>query len=390
MQHSNPSALQALEAWALQRCPLDQIQRLEPIAEALSQHFTSQRPEAFTPYLNTPDALTTYALLFAPQTYARLTSALQQILLRLPDFPQRPLRVLDLGCGIGSAALAAYDTLLQHTGFAPELTGVDWSTDALQAFQTIHPRAQTIVADLRSFQPTQSYDIILSSFAFNEAFPLLHDAREKLLQLSASLNTESPSFVLLLEPADRIATPRLLALRPHLIQHHLPLYAPCPHASACPMIASQHGICHDVRKFKPARPAILLTRHTKKTLSDVKYTPLAFGRPNGPQAKGYCDPEFIRLVGPVDKGKGLLYTRVCMGDGALRRLEIPNATLSTQRRHKLLERQRGDCAWLDGPIDKRKRIEHDTVQRTADLSFIDEEHLLLDALDSDDAFTFSI
>lgn len=390
MQPSETPALQKIEDWALQRCPLSQIERLEPIAQALTQSFTSERPDAFTPYLNTPDALTTYALLFAPQTYTRVTAILEQILQRLPDFPDRPLRILDLGCGIGSAALAAYDLLQRTTGRAPELTGVDWSEDALQAFKAIHPQAITLRSDIRAFQPTTTYDIILSSFAFNEALPILHEAREKLYTLAAALTEDAPSFILLLEPADRVATPRLLALRPLLSQQGYPLYAPCPHAAACPMIASQHGVCHDVRKFKPARPAILLTRHCKKTLAEVKYTPLAFGRKNGPQAKGFCDPEFLRLVGPVDRGKGVLQVRVCMGDGALRRLEIPNAELTSDRRHALLTRQRGDCAWLDGPTDIRKRIENNTVQRTADLCFIDEDTPSLDTLDDEDTFTFSI
>jgi hypothetical protein len=79
-----------------------------------------------------------------------------------------------------------------------------------------------------------------------------------------------------------------------------------------------------------------------------------------------------------------------MGDGTLRRLEIPNAELSSDRRHSLLSRQRGDCAWLDGPNDIRKRIENDTVQRTADLCFIDENSPSLDTLDGEDSFTFSI
>lgn len=154
------------------------------------------------------------------------------------------------------------------------------------------------------------------------------------------------------------------------------------------MIPTQDGICHDVRRFKPGRIITLLNRKLYRTLSDVKYTPLAFGRPGGPEADGFGEAEFLRLAGPVDKAKGLLTCRVCMGDGALRRLEIPSAALSADRRHALLDRQRGDTAWLDGPLELRKRLQRDAVQRTADLRFSDEPPPELDT--GLDDFTFSV
>ena len=94
---------QRLEAWGVNRCPIDQLQRLEPAVETLSTSFTSERPEQFTIYLDNPDVLTAYALAFAPQTYARVYDAVSGILARLPKFPSRPLKILDLGSGIGSA-----------------------------------------------------------------------------------------------------------------------------------------------------------------------------------------------------------------------------------------------------------------------------------------------
>jgi ribosomal protein RSM22 (predicted rRNA methylase) len=356
------------------------------------QAFTDQRPDVFSQYLNNDDALTAYAHLFAPQTYVRVEAALTSILQRLPQGPERPCRILDLGCGVGSAALAAYDVLKKQTGVPPEITGVDWSVSALSALKEILPSAKVEQADLRTYTPNGHYDIILSSFAFNEAFPEANDALKMLLKLSQVLSTDAPSFVLLLEPADRVASPRLLALRPRLMQAGLPIYAPCPHAHACPLIPSQHGICHDVRKFKPSRPAILLTRNLRKTFAEVKYTPLAFGRLDGPLTEGFNEEEFLRIIGPIDRGKGVLQTRVCMGDGHVRRLEIPNAALSSERRHALLDHQRGDCAWLDGPLDFRKRIDNNMTQRTADLRFLDEAPIMIeDSLDdADDSFTFSI
>lgn len=381
-----PSDLTRFETWGLARCPEKDLPRLEPVVERLSRLFTDARPETFSVYLDDPDTLTAYALFFAPQTYARVTAALDGILNRLPAFPDRPLRILDLGCGFGSAAAAAADLLADRTGHPPAVTCVDWSPEALRAVREFLPGAETIRADLTAYTPEGTFDIILSSFAFNEIFPAPETAAAAVEHFSRALAPDAPAFLLLLEPADRRAVPRLLSLRDRLPA--LPLYAPCPHRKSCPMIPTQDGICHDVRRFKPGRAMTLLNRRLFRTISDVKYTPLAFGRPGGPEADGFGEAEFLRLTGPVDKAKGLLTCRVCMGDGALRKLEIPSAALPTDRRHALLDRQRGDTAWLDGPLDVRKRLQRDTVQRTADLRFSDEPAPELDT--GLDGFTFSV
>ncbi|MEG1552532.1 MAG: small ribosomal subunit Rsm22 family protein [Kiritimatiellia bacterium] len=374
------SNLSALEAWGLARC--SDLQQLESITQRLSNVFTDERPETYTTYLEDPDVLTAYALFFAPQTVARVSEALDGILARLPPFPNRPLRVLDLGCGIGSALIA----LRNRFGTSLELTGVDWSTAALDAAKTLVPGLKTIQANLREFVPEESYDIIVSSFAFNEAFPNPTEAAQKLNALGNALRTDAPSFVLILEPASRIGTPQLLALRSQLTS--FPLYAPCPHANVCPLKTQRDGICHDVRKFHPTRSMTLLNRHLFRSISEVKYTVLAFGHHEGPSAEGFGKSDFLRMIGPMDKGKGVLTCRACMGDGAIRKIELPSAVLTAARRHTLLTRQRGDCAWLDGPLGVRKQLEQGTCQRTADLRFTDEAAPLIDH--NLDDFTFSI
>lgn len=375
-----PPGIAALEAWGLARCPLRDLRRLEPATARLSAAFTDARPEAFAAYLDDPDALTAYALAFAPQTYARARAALEGILARLPPFPDRPLRVLDLGCGLGSAALAARDLLPRA-----DVTCVDWSEAALRAAAELLPGATTWRGDLRAYAPQGRFDLILASFAFNEAFPAPEEAVAALRRWAAALAEDAPAFVLLLEPADRAAAPRLHALRQAL--PGLPVYAPCPHGGPCPLIPARDGVCHDVRRFRPGRPMTLLCRRLRRTVSDVRYALLALGRPGGPQADGFGDPEFLRMTGPMDKGKGVLACRACLGDGTSARLELPAAALPAARRHALLDRQRGDCAWLDGPTDRRRRVANGAIQRAADLRFTDEPPPAVDDLDG---FAFSV
>lgn len=387
---TRPKGFAALEAWGRKQCPESALGRLEPVVERLSKGFTDARPEAFSAYLEEPDALLAYALFFAPQTYVRVAEALRGILSRLKGGqPSRPLRVLDLGCGVGSAALAAVDVLEKVSGLPPEVTLVDWAEAALRVARTLLPGARTVRANLREFVPEEGrYDVIVSSFAFNEAFPKLSEAVAVLRRWIGGLSEEADSapFVLLLEPVSHETTPRFLSLRERL--RELPLYAPCPHGAPCPMAATLEGVCHDVRRFRPTRAMTLLNRRLFRTISDVKYALLAFGRAGGPQAEGFGEAEFLRLVGPMEKSKGVLTCRACMGDGGLRRLELPAAALGAERRHALLERQRGDCAWLDGPLEVRRQLEGGRVQRAADLRFVDELPPELDA--ALDGFSFSV
>ena len=384
---SIPAILRRIEQWGLARCPERELSRLEPAVEKLSQHFTTERPEQFTCYLDEPDALTAYALFFAPQTVVRTHAALTGILNRLPDFPKRPLRILDLGCGIGSGAMAARLLARERTGFEPSMTCVDWSAEALRVAQTFLPSATMVQADIRSFTPQGEYDLVLASFALNEIFTTSAEMQDALRRYLGALSADAPSFLLLLEPADRSTTPRLHALR--TVFPECPVYAPCPHNCACPMVATRDGICHDVRTFKPGRPTILLNRRLHRTISDVKFSLLALGRRGGEPAKGMNDAEFLRLVGPVDKARGLLICRACMGDGKLRKVQIPTSALTPERKHALIRRERGDCAWLAGSLEYRKQLENGTIQRTADLLFTDETPPeVSDTLD--DTFRFSL
>ncbi len=383
MQHP---ALEQLETWGLSRCPLHALPRLEPMAEQLSKSFTDVRPEHFKKYLDDADRLTAYALFFAPQTYTRTYEALSGILTRLPTFPKRPIRILDLGCGLGSAALAANDFFHSQGNNEVETTCVDWSATALQALPEFLPNVITQQQDLRSFRPKGSYDLILISFALNEIFSHPKDALPLLHILRDNLATDAPAFILILEPVVHGVTPRLLALRSMLQQ--VPIYAPCPHLYACPMLPGKDGICHDVRRFKPSRATTLLNRKLNRSISDVKYALLAFGRPGGPQAQGFEDPEFLRMISTFSKENGRLSCRACMGDGQLRHLQLPIAALTTERRHFLMRRQRGDCAWLAGSPEARKQLEQGRIQRAQDIHFTDEPP---PAIDQDiEGFTFSM
>lgn len=68
-----------------------------------------------------------------------------------------PRSVLDVGCGSGHLLRAVAD----RSALPLELTGVDYSSGAVRRAATVVPEAELAVADLRSFTPGRTFDLVL-------------------------------------------------------------------------------------------------------------------------------------------------------------------------------------------------------------------------------------
>ncbi len=77
-----------------------------------------------------------------------------------------PGRALDLGCGTGANSL-----MLNERGW--QVTGVDWSSHAIELARQGAAGATFICADIRTWQSAQQFDLIVLSFAIPEG---RHDA----------------------------------------------------------------------------------------------------------------------------------------------------------------------------------------------------------------------
>lgn len=366
--------IESLERFWLARAgnPLD---ALEPAVRRLSEGFTTDRPDAFSDYLSDPQAAAAYGLFFLPQTLARTTEALRGLPLPFTP-PAAPFRILDLGCGSGAASLAAAAFFRERAPAAPlEITAVDHAASALQtvrdSFEAVMPGAAvtTKAASIDAFEPDGIYDLIVMSFSLNEVFPAPDTAhsRDLLKRLLAALRpvpNAFPPLLLILEPAGTQTSPRLQKLRDAFAAEGTPIYGPCPHAEPCPLMGMCQGYCHDARHFRPTVSMHYLNRHLHRTISDVKYSLLALG--NQPTA---YPPHRFRLIGPVDKAKGRLLTRACLSDGTIRQLELPAKALTSDRRHELLDHQRGDTGTLAGTPADWKSMEGGRILRVPDLIF---------------------
>ena len=226
-----------LERWWIARVcqdlkdvhPARAIAQLEPFTARLSDLFTTERAAGFESYADDPHALLAYGLFFFPQTFARIRCILRECMAggrALAPANAGPLRVLDLGAGLGAASLAlASLSAAPAGGRSLRLHAVDQSSTSLavmrELFDALRPalwpaaELSTGVGTLLDTPPSAAgpWDLILCSFALNEA---LHGrpaaaAEEWLLR---TLERLAPGGTLVLcEPALKETAVRLERLR---------------------------------------------------------------------------------------------------------------------------------------------------------------------------------
>lgn len=222
----------------------------------LSDLFTALRSQIEPNYLNQPEARAGYLLYFLPINFGKTRHVLEQI---PADFWRRDrFRVLDLGAGPGSAALAFLETVAEKNPDAEiDLSLVDQNDRALEDARKLLGAAaearqlklrsvDKVRSDLRRFRFQGPYDLILVSHAFNEWSQA--DSGEKAEWLAAGLRGHlAPTGVLaILEPALKRPTRDLMALRDRLAQGgEWIVLSPCLHDRPCPMLeATNNDWCH--------------------------------------------------------------------------------------------------------------------------------------------------
>ena len=353
-----------VEAWwlaAAQRATgreetADALAALEADAGRLSDAFTVARPAAFGDYSADPRGLAAYGILFFPQTFARVRRVLAEWRQVSGNLPDRPLRVLDLGCGAGAATLAA---LLELQPRPVSVTALDHSPHALAglrqlfaACRDLWPAASltTEVADVRRAAPAGPFDLILASFVLNE---VLGDAADDAVEswLRGLLACLAPAGSLaVIEPAGAATCERLQRLRNRFAADPaVVLQAPCPHRRACPLLGAGCGYCHDVRSWRVPDSVSLINRRLQRSVHDLKHGLLVLGGPAATSPAWQGDSTCFRMVAPLNRAKGRLVTRGCRGDGTLCEIEWMTRGAGRETIDALLARERGDVLRMTAP-----------------------------------------
>jgi len=365
----------AFEDWWLQRCsanasPGQVVQRHAPVVAHLSDLFTIERgdtpPDAYRSSLE----VNAYGLFFFPQSFCRAARVMQELIREAGwrPAPDRPLRILDLGCGSGGTAFGVMHSLLgafpgQHVHFI----GVDRSGENLEAagdffrdFTERFPNTgaewirRDVVGSGFSFQQTpfhQPWDLVLMGFSFGEFVAGLEAEASTGPVTEVFLRLAPGGSLVILEPALQETAERLERIRDGLVEREdLQILGPCLHQQACPARAGAKFWCHEVRRWHPPEIVAALNSNLHREIRFLKFSFLALQR-TGEQAKPEAtapSPEgYFRIVSPVRKQSGQIVCQGCAANGQIQTYEWLTRNLSRQEIKNNLGLERGDRVMID-------------------------------------------
>jgi ribosomal protein RSM22 (predicted rRNA methylase) len=231
-----------------------------------------------------------------------------------------PLRVLDVGAGLG-ASTWGLARLLAKRGLRGTLdvAMVDEDEAALQIARAIvraHPKESDV--DVRVVPETRGpYDVILVGQSLGEI-----DAEEtkQVAFLSKLLERLGPhGAMVIVEPALRDRTRRLHRVRDALAAKGVTIFAPCLHQAPCPMLGNESDWCHeDVAIDLPPRVAAI-ARAAGLRWQGLTFSYLVLRRDEKTLRSSIDAPVALRVVSaPIDtKGKRELF--LC-GEGRIQRV----------------------------------------------------------------------
>jgi len=290
------------------------LERLERPVAALSGLFTLARPAVFPDYTAELQTRLAYGLFWFPQSFVRTQLPLAEIVefRRWQPGEGEPLRLLDLGCGLGAAGLGAADWLLRSgTAKTVKLTALDSSPRALEWLDELTREqarrelpglsVRTRQGDLRHWPESSragTYELIVLGFSLNEAYAG-SGANDRLEFLATLRSLLAPGGLLLvLEPALRESAEALQAAADTLVlEGTYRRWGPGLHQGADPTLREGHYHPHEVRAWELPRTVEFLNRRLHRSLGELTFHYAALGTGDPPELP--AGPRLARLVSPM-------------------------------------------------------------------------------------------
>ena len=269
----------------------------------LSDRFNGITP--FRPgYLANAPLRRAYVQYYLPVNAEKVARVLAE-LARYRPFAGKPIRVLDFGCGPGTASIA----YLLAGGTPSELCLVDVVDEALEDARRFALEFGVRARTLHEPPRGETFDLILAANVWSEYLPAL----EPLVAPDGHL--------VVIEPATQTATRRLIEWRDRNVAAGFKVAAPCLGQATCPMLAREDLWCHqDIPWPRPASVAEV-DRRTGFIKESLKYSYVVLTRTGG-TLSDLEGPDARRLVSNLHKEKGKAWAWTCARDGPLCRLEI--------------------------------------------------------------------
>ncbi len=210
------------------------------------------------------DGLAARALFWFPRDVLKVARAVGE-LSWAGALPDRPLRILDLGAGLGATSIGALRAL-PPTALVSSITAADHDPAALNLLRRIAhgavtagllppstPTVTTTTVDLS--QPGWAdalgvHDLVfagLTAVEFTRGFgdeAARGEAVARFLREAMKLVADDGALVVI-EPGSRAESRALHAARSLMLEGGATVFAPCLHARECPMLRTPRDWCHE-------------------------------------------------------------------------------------------------------------------------------------------------
>jgi ribosomal protein RSM22 (predicted rRNA methylase) len=314
-----------------------------------------------------------YQAYFMPVNAVRTGMVLAELERRQISLRTQPrLRVLDLGCGPGSAFSGFLLWLAGQPGEPVDVevvavdrhpTPLDYATQNFRTLRRIlppwgvRPTLQTVELGLNRPLPPGEFDVILAANVLSELNrgndDRIAERTETLQRWMSSLT--STGILILIEPALSTLGQDLQAVRDHLAASgDVTIVAPCPGNLPCPLLA-RGDWCHQRRSWD--RPAVIADLDQRSGLDKrhLAYSFLILSR-NGITPDGR-----YRVLSDRIQEKGKIVHELCGPDGLVRATCLKKQRSDSNRIFWKI--RKGDWLHIEGaePLGQELRIGKKTV-----------------------------
>jgi ribosomal protein RSM22 (predicted rRNA methylase) len=358
----------------------------------LSRLFTTARPMLSPRYLDDPAHAAAYLSYFLPVNLSKV----QVLLDELPndsshETPDRPMVVLDLGCGPGTGSLALLDWLWHRSpkrAKSLSILAADASHAPLQEAERLwgaycqevgmsdqglrfvegnleHPLKGDLGKQIVRGGP---YDLIMMANCLNELFSTVADPpAERAAVVGQLLPFLAPrGTIMIVEPALRQTARALHQMRNHLLKKSLcTVYSPCLHEGACLALDHPDDWCHEERPWQTPPAIAALDREVGFIKDALKFSYLLL-RTDG-RTIVTRSPQTFRVVSELRELKGEKRAWLCNETGRpevgrLDRKASPhNAALDSWHRGAIIQIERIVRKEREGKVSPVGRIESDAA-----------------------------
>jgi ribosomal protein RSM22 (predicted rRNA methylase) len=357
----------------------------------LSRLFTTARATLPPRYLDDSAHASAYLLYFLPVNLSKVQVLLDELPNDNHEISDRPMTVLDLGCGPGTGALALLDWLWHRNPERAKSLSVlaaDTSHESLQdakrlweaycnetgipgqGLRCVEGNLEHLLKGDFGKQLVRGapYDLMIIANTLNELFPAATDPSAERAavvgQLLPFLSTHGT--IMIVEPALRQTARELHQLRNHLLKQNLcTVYSPCLHEADCPALNHPDDWCHEERPWQTPPMIAVIDREVGFIKDALKFSYLLLrtdGRTIVPRS-----PQTFRVVSELRELKGEKRAWLCNETGRPevgrldRKATTHNAAVDRWHRGAIIQIERIVRKEKEGKVSPVGRIESDAA-----------------------------